>query len=127
MPGLTKQNSYWVLEGRGGFFVCASFGSSVHTALCAFDSEESAAGHLGGLSEAQMFLDTLERYGSSIPSCLRDGPLLPRVREVSCRRLLEAAKATGAGYVVVNPPRAGERVETVELLPVEGVDEWSSH
>ncbi len=123
MQGRRKRDRYWVLEGRGGgFFVCASFGDEGLTALCAFDSEEAAAEHLRGLTEPQMFLDTLERYGPLVPSCLRDGALLPRVREVSRRGLWEAIKATGAGYVAVNPPRAGERVETVELLLAEGFE-----
>ncbi len=88
--------------------------------MCAFDSEEAAAEHLRVLTGPQMFLDTLERYGPSFPSCLRDGPLLPRVREVSRRGLREAIEGTGAGYVAVNPPRPGARVETVELLLAEG-------
>ncbi len=121
MRGRGKRDRYWVLKGRGGdFFICASFGGKVRTALCAFDSEEAAAKHLRGLTEPQMFFDTLERYGPSFPSCLRDGALLPRVREVSRRGLREAIEATGAGYVALNPPRLGERIETVELLLAEG-------
>jgi hypothetical protein len=108
---------------RGNFFVCARYyGGEEYVALCVFDSRDAAEDHLRGLSETQMFLDTLEQYGTSVPSCLRDGPLLPEVRGVSRRGLWEAIKATGAGYVAVNPPRAGERVETVELLLAEGFE-----
>ncbi len=119
----TRKDRYWLLAGRrGNFFVCAKYGGEEHTALCAFASKDAAEDHLRGLSETQMFLDTLERYGPLVPPCLRDGPLLPRVREVSRRGLWEAIKATGAGYVALNPPRAGERVETVELLLAEGFE-----
>jgi hypothetical protein len=115
-----RKDSYWLLGGRyGNFFVCARYGGKEYTALCVFDSRDAAEDHLRSLSEPQMFLDTLEQYGSSIPSCLRDGPLWPEVHSVSRRGLWEAIKATGASYVVVNPPPADRRVETLKLLLAE--------
>lgn len=57
---LRTREMYWVLQGRKrDFFVCARFDNE-HMALCVFDSEVGAERHLRGLSEPQMFLDTLE-------------------------------------------------------------------
>jgi hypothetical protein len=110
-------DKYWVLKGCGrDFFVCAT-PYEEYMALCVFDSEIAAERHLRGLSESQMFLDTLEWYGASVPSWVRRESLLPRVCEVSRRELWEIIETLHSVYVVVNPPLAWRKVETLELRP----------
>lgn len=110
-------DTYWMLKGcKRDFFVCAT-PDEEHMALCVFDSEIAAERHLRSLSEPQMFLDTLEWYGASAPSWVRRESLLPRVCEVSRRELWEIIEALHFGYVIINPPPAWRRGETLELRP----------
>ncbi len=110
-------DTYWVLKGREReFFVCAT-PDDEHMALCVFDSEIAAERHLRSLSEPQMFLDTLEWYGASVPSWVHRESLLPRVCEVSRRELWEVIEALRLGYVAINPPYAWRKVEILELRP----------
>jgi hypothetical protein len=62
-----------------------------------------------------MFLNTLEFYGTSMPSWVREQQLLPRIREVSAGELGRILEATGVPYVVLNPPPPGEKAKTFEL------------
>lgn len=62
-----------------------------------------------------MFLDTLERYGKSLPAWMRDESLSPEACEVSSDELGSILANTGVAYVAMNPP-LGEG-ETLELLP----------
>jgi hypothetical protein len=72
---------YWVLKGqRRDFYICARPGCHRCTALCVFDSERAARKPLSILDKPRMFLSTLEFYGASMPSWVREEPLLPRIR-----------------------------------------------
>lgn len=108
---------YWVLKGRvRDFYICASARPhEKRAALCVFDSGEAAGRHLCRLGEARMFLDTLERYGKSLPAWMRDESLSPEAREVSAEELGSILANTGVAYVAMNPP-LGEG-KTLELLP----------
>ena len=72
-------------------------------------------------------MSTLELYGSSMPACVRRGPLLPELHEVSGKELWKIIETIGVGYVTMNPPsaepspeRAAEKkVKTFELQPSE--------
>lgn len=113
-----KSSRYWVLKGRSGcFYDCASFDDVRYTALCVFDSREAAEANSASLDENQMFLNTLELYGSCLPACVRRGPLLPEPVQVSARELWEIIAALGLGYVAMNPPPAGQKVKSFKLHP----------
>lgn len=110
------EGRYWVLKGRRrDFYIHARPRCQRCTALCVFDSERAAREPLSTLSESRMFLDTLEFYGASMPSWVREEPLLPRVHEVSERELQRIIEATGVPYVALNPPAPGEKTRTFEL------------
>jgi hypothetical protein len=110
------EGRYWVLKGRRrDFYIHARLGCQRCAALCVFDSESAAREPLGALSEPQMFLATLEFYGASMPSWVREEPLLPRVCEVSERELREIIEATSVPYVALNPPPPAEKTKTFEL------------
>lgn len=118
-----EEKRYWVLKGAvGHFYTCAHFGDVRYTALCVFDSREAAVEHVESLDENQMFMSTLELYGSSMPACVRQGPLLPKLREVSARELWKIIETISVGYVTMNPPSAEpsaeRKVKTFELQPV---------
>lgn len=118
-----EEKHYWVLKGAvGHFYTCAHFGDTQYTALCVFDSRQAALEHVEALDENQMFMSTLELYGSSMPACVRRGPLLPELREVSGKELWRIIETVGVGYVTMNPssaePSAGQKVKTFELQPV---------
>lgn len=117
----TRHERYWVLTGvKRDFYICATAGRrDWRTALCVFDSRTAAEEHLRSLGEAQVFLDTLERYGASIPEWMRRDPLLPEVHEVPARELHQVLWSIGVEYVTLNPPPAGERVEALEFLSAE--------
>lgn len=104
---------------RRGCFVCEGFGEDERAALCVFDSRHAAEEHLRDLSEPQIFLDTLERYGLFTPSWVRRETLLPEAREISGRELWEAIEGIGVGYVAMNPPPEGREAEDFELWPSE--------
>jgi hypothetical protein len=113
-----SSDAFWVLRGpRRDCFVCARFGKGEYAALCVFDSREAAEEYLGYLSEPQMFLDTLEQYGTFTPSWVRWETLLPEACEISREDLWEAVKDIGVSYVAINPPSEGVEEETVELQP----------
>jgi hypothetical protein len=116
-----RDRSYWVLKGaERDFYICATAGPrDWRAALCVFDSKEAAEAHLASLGEAQMFLDTLEHYGAYIPYWMRREPLLPEVREVPATELRRVLCCIGVRYATLNPPPAGERTETLKLLPAE--------
>lgn len=118
---VTRRERYWVLEGtKRDFYICATAGRrDWRTALCVFDSRAAAEGHLASLGEARIFLDTLERYGASIPDWMRREPTLPEVKEVPRRDLRRVLESIGVEYATLNPPPAGDRVEDLELLPAE--------
>lgn len=116
----TEEKRYWVLKGRvGRFYTCAHFGDLQYTALCVFDTREAAVEHVEALDENQMFMSTLELYGSSMPKCVRRGPLLPELREVSGEELWKIIETVAVGYVTMNPPSAEQKVKTFELQPSE--------
>lgn len=107
---------YWILKGqKRDSFICAKAGGDRHTALCVFDSKDMAERRLRRLSEPQMFLDALERYGTAMPAWVHQEPLLPKVHEVSGEELWEIIGMTGVEYVALNPPLAGQSVKTLEL------------
>lgn len=73
-----RASGYWLLKGRSGcFYDCARFKAPRYTALCVFDSREAAEENARGLDEDHLFLNTLELYGSRLPECVRQGPMLP--------------------------------------------------
>ncbi len=110
------ERRYWVLKGRRrDFYVHARLGCQRCAALCVFDSEGTAREPLSTLSEPRMFLDTLEFYGASMPSWVREESLLPRIQEVSARELGRIIETTGVPYVALNPPPPGEKAKTFEL------------
>jgi hypothetical protein len=110
------EGRYWVLKGRRkDFYVHARLGCQRCAALCVFDSEGAAREPLSTLSEPRMFLDTLEFYGASMPSWVREESLLPRIQEVSARELGRIIEETGVSYVALNPPPPGEKAKTFEL------------
>lgn len=110
------EERYWVLKGQErDFYIHARLGCQRCAALCVFDSEGAAREPLGALSEPQMFLATLEFYGASMPSWVREELLLPRVCEVSERELRRIIEATGVSHVALNPPPPGEKAKTFEL------------
>lgn len=116
--GENREKRYWVLKGTvGHFYTCAKFPDIQYTALCVFDSREAAVEHVESLDENQMFLSTLELYGSSVPECVLRGPLLPKLREVSGRELWKIIETVGVGYVTMNPPSAEQKVKTFGLQP----------
>lgn len=108
-----------MLKGaKRDFYICATAGRCDWcTALCVFDSRAAAEEHLRSLGEAQMFLDTLERYGASMPDWMRRDPLLPEVHEVPAWDVHQVLWSIGVEYATLNPPPAGERVEALEFLP----------
>lgn len=112
---------YWVLKGaERDFYICAMAGPrDWRAALCVFDSRAAAEAHLESLGEAQVFLDTLERYGAHIPYWMRREPLLPEVREVPYTEVRRVLESIGVRYATLNPPPAGERTEALKLLPAE--------
>lgn len=119
-----KEKRYWVLKGATGcLYTCARFHDIRYTALCVFDSHRAARQHVENLDENQMFLSTLELYGPSMPTCIRQGSLLPELREVSGEELWEIILAVGVDYVTVNPPSeartARQGIKTFELRPSE--------
>lgn len=121
-----ERSGFWVLKGPArDFYVCATVRASGPAALCAFDRREAADRHLAGLTEFQMFLDTFDQHGADLPSWVHDESLLPRAREVSRRELAEIAHGIGVGYVALNPPAAGTRIEALEVLPAESFVETS--
>lgn len=119
-----EEKRYWVLKGTvGHFYTCAHFGDIQYTALCVFDSCKAALEHVEALDENQMFMSTLELYGSSMPACVHRGPLLPELREVSGEELWKIIETVGVSYVTMNPPSAErtaeKKVKTFELQPSE--------
>lgn len=119
------RDGYWTLRGpREACFVCARFGRDEHAALCVFDSRAAAEEFLGCMTEAQLFLDTLEQYGLSTPSWVHLETLLPAACEISRRELWEAIEDVGVGYVAVNPPPERLEEETFELQPSWIFEAW---
>jgi len=109
-------DAYWILRSpRRDCFVCARFGKDEYAALCVFDSREAAEAYLCFLSEPQMFLDTLEQYGTSTPSWALRETLLPEACEISGPELWEAIEGVGVNYVAIDPPPEGVEEETFEL------------
>lgn len=120
IPLDTRNRRYWVLKGAlGNSYTCAKFRDVRYTALCVFDSREAATDHVESLDENHMFLGTLEFYGTSMPACVRRGPLLPGLEEVSIRELWKVIEAVGVDYVTINPPPAEQKACTFELWPSE--------
>lgn len=116
----TPHCEYWVLKGTFGHtYTCAKFHDVRYTALCVFDSREAAVEHVQSLDENQIFLSTLELYGTSMPACVRRGPLLPELQEVSVQELWEIIASVGVGFVTINPPPAEQKACTFELWPSE--------
>jgi len=108
---------YWVLKGqKRDFYICARPGCChLCTALCVFDSEVLAREHLESLSEPQMFLDTLEFYGPSMPPWAHEELLLPRACVVSGEELQQIIEESGVPYVALNPPPASQGAKTFRL------------
>ncbi len=109
--------SFWVLRGTGReFYVCATITARGVAALCVFESEEGARRHLDGLTEFQMFLDTLDHHGSRLPSWVREESLMPQMVEVDRGEAARISRSIGVGYVALNPPAAGAKVEKIEVI-----------
>jgi hypothetical protein len=80
------EERYWVFRGqKRDFYICARPGCHRCTALCVFDSERAARESLRTLSEPRMFLSTLEFYGASMPSWVREERLLSQVSPLTGR------------------------------------------
>ncbi len=104
------EERYWVLKGQSrDFYICARPGCHRCTALCVFDSERAAREPLRTLSEPRMFLDTLEFYGASMPSWVREERLLPQIREVSAGELGRIIEAIGVPWRSTLLPRKRRR------------------
>ncbi len=109
--------SFWVLRGTGReFYVCATITARGVAALCVFESEEGARRHLDGLTEFQMFLDTLDHHGSRLPQWAREESLMPQLVEVGRAEAARISRSIGVGYVALNPPAAGAMVEKIEVI-----------
>lgn len=116
-PPCDSGESFWVLRGTGReFYVCATITARGVAALCVFESEEKAGRHLDGLSEFQMFLDTLDHHGARLPSWVREESLMPRMVAVDRVEAARISRSIGVGYVALDPPAAGAKVERIEVI-----------
>lgn len=109
--------TYWGLKGRRwDFFICAA-PDHEHVALCVFDSRVAAEEHARSPDEPQIFLSTLERYGTMTPPWVHQVTLLPRVLEVSRDGPWKIIEAMRLDYAAVNPPSMGRKMKYFELRP----------
>jgi len=110
---------FWLLKSeRRNFFLCASGSEDPRAALCVFGSKGAAEEHAGGLSEAGLYLDTLERYGTAMPEWMEEETgLLPGPCEVTPEEVGELLEASGVEYVAFG----GEgEPGAMEVLTAEG-------
>ncbi|MGH3088903.1 MAG: hypothetical protein ACRDSJ_16495 [Rubrobacteraceae bacterium] len=113
-------DSLWVLRGaKREFYVCATVALKGVAALCAFEEREGAERHLAGLTEFQMFLDTLDHHGANLPPWVNEESLMPRVVEVERRDVVRISHKIWVGYVAVNAPAAGAWIPALKVTPAK--------
>jgi hypothetical protein len=118
MPPRRSPAGYWVLKGAAReFYVCAAAGRDPRVALCLFGNRFKAEEHLRSLGVPGAFLETLERYGASMPGWMCREPEQPGACWLPVEELLGVVRGLELGHVVLDPPPAGARSESFEPLP----------